>query len=555
MPKTNLGKFAENLIKALFNLKVSEGAMIAALSAYFTLALNLSFWKMVFGNIEIGGAFSFLFLLSLPVCMFLVKYAVFNMLLWPRVFKPVAALLLLVSSAANYFMFKYGIFIDAEMVRNTVETTVAESVSYLTPGLVLWIFFGGVLPSVIIVCARIGYGRTWRLLLVHAARVLLSLAVVVAVAAACYKQYVFFMRNNDAIRKLVNPENYIYAIQKYFYNHALANSVFTVIDPAPSMRPRNGGGRRVIVLVVGETARRGNFSLNGYGRETNPLLKRQDVVSFADVASAGTSTAVSVPAMFSALPRTKFKVDDADYIENLLDILKKAGWSVVWIENNSSCKKVCARVDTEYIDAKSNPEFCDGSNCHDGVMLDALDRRIRGAKGGVVVVLHAIGSHGPAYYERYPERFKVFAPTCDTAELQDCAYENIINTYDNTILYTDYFLNGVIEVLKRFPAYETGMLYVSDHGESLGEGGIYLHGMPYMIAPSAQKTVPMIMWMNEKMRRGSKIDYGCLKASAARELSHDYFFHTTLGWAEVDSQVYDPSLDFLKDCRFGLADE
>jgi lipid A ethanolaminephosphotransferase len=161
-----------------------------------------------------------------------------------------------------------------------------------------------------------------------------------------------------------------------------------------------------------------------------------------------------------------------------------------------------------------------------------------------------MGSHGPAYFKRYTEEFKKFTPTCDTADIQTCAKEQIINTYDNTILYTDYILSSIIDAAKKSSDYKIGVLYVSDHGESLGENNIYLHGFPYKLAPKEQKQIPMILWMSESMKKYSYIDYDCLKKEAfAKHYSHDNLFHSLIGLLEIKSKVYDKNEDLFNTCR------
>jgi lipid A ethanolaminephosphotransferase len=306
-----------------------------------------------------------------------------------------------------------------------------------------------------------------------------------------------------------------------------------------------GGERSIIVLVLGETARAENFSLNGYKRDTNPALSQRDVISFVDVTAAGTSTATSVPLMFSHKTRG-FSVDKARRMENVVDLLKQSGYDVRWIENDGGCKGVCDRV--ACVDIKpDHPEYCDGTTCHDEIMLDGLGEYIAGGTSNMLVVLHTIGSHGPAYFKRYPARFRKFVPTCDTPEPQNCPRENIVNTYDNTILYTDYFLGRVIDMLKELKDIRASMVYVSDHGESLGENGIYLHGMPYAIAPEQQKKVPMVIWMNAGQKK--HVDYECLGARRTEAVSHDHLFHSILGLSEVRSKLYVAQLDLFKPCQ------
>lgn len=332
-----------------------------------------------------------------------------------------------------------------------------------------------------------------------------------------------------------------------------AGRKFVILDDAPRIVADTERKPRVIVLIVGETARAQNFSLYGYGRETNPLLsKNKEIITFGDVSSCGTATAVSLPCMFSYLTRKNFDVTDAQYTQNLLDIAKASGYDVFWKDNDDGCKKVCDRVGK--IDAKvgNKQPYCFGSYCHDDILLDGLNSRLSAVTKDTVIVLHMMGSHGPTYYKRYPDEFKRFQPACDTANLQDCSREQIINTYDNTIVYTDYVVSSVIDVLKKHGNLQSGMLYVSDHGESLGENNIYLHGLPYALAPEEQKKVPMVLWLSEAALQSLKLDRACLERYAASEkFSHDNYFHSVLRMLSIKTTAYDAGLDVLQKCVKG----
>jgi lipid A ethanolaminephosphotransferase len=312
--------------------------------------------------------------------------------------------------------------------------------------------------------------------------------------------------------------------------------------------------------MVGETARADHFSLNGYRRDTNPELARRDVVSFSDASSCGTSTAESLPCMFSHLGRVAYQASEVDH-ENLLDALQRAGLAVLWIDNQSGCKGVCDRVphamaaDAAPGSTAAPSSVCNGSECLDEALLLGLDQRLaaldpaRRARG-VVLVMHQMGSHGPAYSTRSPAEHKPFKPECTTTALQQCAHDELINAYDNSIAYTDHVLALGIDWLQRQTAvYDPAMLYVSDHGESLGENHLYLHGLPYSIAPVEQKHVPLIIWLAGQTQAASGVTTACLRGRAAEPLSHDNLFHTVAGFMGVSTAVYRPGLDLLAACR------
>lgn len=247
--------------------------------------------------------------------------------------------------------------------------------------------------------------------------------------------------------------------------------------------------------MVGETARADRFSLNGYYKETNPELKKLNVVSFKNVSSCGTATKISLPCMFSNLGRANYDENEAFQQENALDVLSEYGVQVLWRDNNSDSKGVATRIPYQNFKSPTLNPVCD-TECRDIGMLSGLDAYIKSHQGkDILIVLHQMGNHGPEYYRRYPENFRRFQPMCMTGELGDCSKQEVDNAYDNAILYTDYFLANVINFLKQYDEkYSTAMLYVSDHGESLGEQGIYLHAAPYLIAPKAQTHIPVIIW-------------------------------------------------------------
>ncbi|HSC74618.1 MAG TPA: sulfatase-like hydrolase/transferase, partial [Pseudomonadales bacterium] len=308
--------------------------------------------------------------------------------------------------------------------------------------------------------------------------------------------------------------------------------------------------KSLVIFVVGETARADHFSLNGYGRDTNPELQKQDILNYTDVHSCGTSTAVSVPCMFSKFGRGDYSDKKGKTHEDVLDMLQRAGIKVFWRDNNSDCKGTCLRIPNDDVAKRKNSPFCNDIRCLDEVMLEDLQAYVDSLPDNALIVLHSDGSHGPEYFDRYPEAFERFKPACKTNQLGSCTQEEVINVYDNTILYTDHFLSQVIEFLKRNNAQrDTAMIYVSDHGESLGENGLYLHAAPYAVAPEAQTHVPMVAWFSPDAFAHWGIDQNCLKQKQKDSLSHDNVFHTLLGLFEVQSKEYKPALDMFNSCR------
>jgi len=360
------------------------------------------------------------------------------------------------------------------------------------------------------------------------------------------KFYAHFFRTQKVLRYYTNPTYFLYSMGKLAAStvKTTKKSFQEVGRDAKILGEQND--RKLFIFVIGETARRDRFSLNGHNQQTNPLLEKENVISFQSVTSCGTSTAVSVPCIFSNLGRSSFSVEDSTSRENLIDVLVHTkNMNVLWRDNNSTSKGVADRVKFEDYKSKALNTKCDEVECRDVGMLVGLDEHINSAKEkNIVIVLHQMGNHGPAYYKRYPKEFEKFKPVCLTSELSKCSNEEIGNTYDNAILYTDYFLSEVITLLKKYSQkFSTAMFYVSDHGESLGENGVYLHGLPYMMAPKAQIEVPLLMWFGGDFE--SQIEYKKLKERINNPYSHDNLFHTVLGLFKVSSEVYDPNKNIL----------
>jgi len=406
--------------------------------------------------------------------------------------------------------------------------------------------------------------------------IVISLGVAVAGMFANSADYATFFREHKPVRYTLNPVAQIVSMIGLIAGSNESSANAPLIDPAGRIERTATSSAKplVLFLVIGETARAANFQLGGYGRDTNPELAQvSGLTYFSNTAACGTSTAISVPCLFSHLPRTEFDVDAAGRYKNLLDTLTRAGFDVQWRDNNSGCKGVCARVTSIDYNHKPDSQYCHDSNCFDAVMLEDLPETLRKIERDTVIVFHEKGSHGPSYSERYPLEFEKFRPACRSNQLQHCSQQEITNAYDNTIAYTDHVLASQIRMLADSGSQLDGMLlYVSDHGESLGENGIYLHGMPYSFAPAVQKEVPLLIWTSEGYNRRLQLQPDCLRTEAELNasrgisasalpdahglpVSHDFFYHTVLGAAEVRSQVYDPRLDLIAGCRRGGGSE
>lgn len=511
---------------------------------------NRAFWRSLSASYD--GAAPWQVLIGLGLALLLLFAALLQLLCFRRLFKPVAMLLLFGAALAAHFMDRFGIVIDVEMYRNVMQTDAREAGELMTGALYLRLLLYGLAPCVVLGIAQLRYPPLrigwWRQPALAIGCVLLALLTV----ATIYKDVSLTVRQHRELRMLVNPSYPAYSLVKYLRQQSDVDDL-PLMQVATDARPATPGPAvrpRLLVLVVGETARAMQFSLNGYARETNPELRRLDVISYPDVASCGTSTAESVPCMFSHLSRTQFVTAEAARQENLLDILQRVGVAVQWRDNNAGCKSVCDRVPNQRPDQTPLPSLCVPGECFDEILLAGLQEYLDQRSGDTLLVLHQMGSHGPAYYRRVPPAFRRFTPECAQENVTACSRDSIINSYDNTIVYTDHFLAALIGLLqKNATRFDAAMLYASDHGESLGELGVYLHGFPYRFAPREQTRVPMILWADQRFYARESVTADCLRAASRTSHSHDNIFHTALGIFGVQTSSYDPALDMFSSCR------
>lgn len=529
----------------------SAAPAILLTSAWLVAADNGGYWNMILGLPAGAGWPGALFKVSVFVFSLALVNLLLTLLAWGRAARYVLSALLIVSAAAGHFMSQYGILLDDEMIRNLFETDRAEAMELVGPGLLIDVLLLGLLPAAVIWRLTPARQKLSRLLLEKAAAVSLTLLVLTVAVAPLFKEYASLVRNHREIRYLLTPVNYLHSLYVFAADLTVAPAYAEPIGQDAAKGPYWADVRRpvVTVLVVGETARADHFSLGGYERETNPRLAAENIVYFSDVSSCGTATRVSLPCMFSNLGREGYSKGEAKRREGLLDVLNHAGIRTVWLDNNAGCKGVCDHAPTWSAAGLNIDGLCEDGECFDAVLLDEMEKAIADSTGDTVIVLHQNGSHGPAYYRRYPDEFRLFTPDCRSDDFGDCTREEIVNSYDNTILYTDWFLAQVIERLEGHAAqFDTAMLYVSDHGESLGEYGLYLHGTPYFVAPGAQTHVPMLLWTSTAYARDFHLDATCMHNRQDQPLSHDNLFHSMLGLLDVETASRDKALDLFARC-------
>jgi len=516
----------------------NSSILIGAFCVYLLLAYNYSFWLQMAAAYPVQLS-KLPFLAAMVLLILSVYYAVFTLFAFKYSLKPIMLFIAAGTMVAAYFMDSYGYIISSQTFNNVADTDSREVIDLVSFKLAYYFLFLMIIPSVIIIKSKVTY-PTLKRQLIH---LLIAIMLVGLNLALFNKSYISFLRNHKQVRYYLNPLRPVYSLSKYVVQQLkqTGNTEFNILDPSPSLKAYTGKPR-LVVLVVGESDRAANYSLYGYSRQTNPLLnKTAGVYSFQQVSSCGTETTVSVPCMFSVFKRTDFTQERGRNTENVLDLLQKATVNVLWRDNDSGCKNVCDRVTVNDFNSASIQPYCNSFECHDEVLLHDLQTYIKNTSGDKLIVLHKKGNHGPAYYKRYPQSFEKFIPVCKSSELQDCADQTIINAYDNIVLYTDYFLHKLITQLAQDQTHSSAMIYVSDHGESLGENGIYLHAMPYWIAPKEQTHIPFIFWANQDF----DLDSENIRNLQSKAYSHDNLFHTLLGLFKVQTPVYDRTLDIF----------
>ena len=538
----------------------STRQVIVWLSLYLGLTAN---WPLLNDLARLGGAPSTYLptVVALGLLTFCGTVAMLSLTAWSRWMKPLWLGVVVIAAVAQHYMLQYRVVMDPSMIANAFQTDPNEARDLLS---------GRMAFNVLVVVLPAAWA-IWRVrivpmgLLSHVWRnaLLLVLAAVVAVGTGVVmnRQLAPLMRNNVHLRYMMNPIASLYSAGAVVLKPMFKRSSKLIpITAGTALGPSYAAQKRppLFVVVVGETARADHFGLNGYAHDTTPELAKRNVLSYREVRSCGTNTLASVPCMFSPLGKTGYESRKDEY-ENLMDVLQASGLAVFWLDNQAGCKGVCERVPNasafDGLDAATKKSLCDGEECLDDVMLKGLDARIaalpaeRRAKG-IVLVMHQMGSHGPAYYKRSAPELKRFAPECKTNALAECAHAELMNVYDNSIAQTDHFLSQTIDWLQtQSKQYDPALLYMSDHGESLGEYGLFLHGVPYSFAPDAQKHVPLVTWFGDGMSERRKLSRACMEAGLDAPLTHDNLYHTVLGLMDVTTPTYKPALDALASCR------
>lgn len=569
------------LQKNIKKIRVNHSVVFILLISIFISTLgNYTFWQSLWSLPELSVWTQLKLTCGFGIALTALLMLIQGICLGRYTTKLIACILLILTAPAQYFMFSYGVVIDASMVRNALQTDIREVRDLMNLTMLIVVFFAIFLPFGWI---SIQSFERYSLLQAFKRNVIVVFTALIALVLSVFviqSDTATLMRSHKSLRYQITPFNAMYSIGRVIVGER-AKLPFKTLAAAQVLGINSS--LPVLVLVLGETARSDHFSLNGYRSKnqtknkasinissTTPYLdtfKNTELVSFTQVTSCGTNTADSVPCMFSHLDRTDFFARQANY-ENILDVLQKTGYKILWLDNNSGCKGVCTRVPSEDLTRTQHPKYCHSKGCFDEILIHDLsdriktiatahtDKTLKSTTKGVVVVLHQIGSHGPAYHQRSPESFKQFKPECTSSALQQCDVQHVINAYDNSIVYTDYLLSSAIKQLQSLDdTFAPSLIYMSDHGESLGENGNYLHGLPYSFAPKAQTHIPLIVWLSANLAKQRGVDMSCLHQQKETPLSHHHLFYSMLGLLNVQTAAYQPQLNWFKSCTVDSVNE
>jgi len=506
---------------------------IAVTAALNALLYHLPLFSFAAAHLDLSSVTGDLTLATLLVILLSEAVLLLSLvaLISIRLLKPCCMVLAIGNAVAVYFVATYHVVLDEAMMGNVLNTDFAEASEYLHPTLVVYVLALGVLPGWLL--GRLKIRRTPRSRIAAMALACLLTTVIWCLLAA--RSWLWFDANSKTVGGMIMPSSYVINTGRYLLPRLMASEVPAALPPATF----SSGEKAVVILVIGEAARARNFQLYGYNRPTNPLLSNAGVVALRNATTCATYTTAAVRCMLSNVDSS---LPFSRWYEPLPSYLQRNGVDVIWRTRNWGEPPI--KVQT-YQKAGDLAADCAGPRCaYDEVLLSGLEQRIKASSSQrVLVVLHQSGSHGPAYYAKYPPEFEYFKPVCKSVELSKCSHDELLNAYDNTILYEDYFLFRAIGVLRQLRDTATLLMYVSDHGESLGEYGMYLHGIPYTVAPNVQRDIPFIVWMSAEFLRQKAVQKSRLESQSAH--SQRDIFHSVMGAFSMHSDAYTGEYDIF----------
>ena len=503
----------------IFKQKRSITLISALLSIYTLLAYHYPLFKVIVENLE-GGFNGIIITVGFAVLMLATNFFFYNLLLYftRTVGKWITAFTLIGDAIMLYFVNTYDVLVTDSMMGNVFNTRYSEASGYFSLSAVLYVVFLGILPATLLILQQIDYKSLKR----FGINTGIALATMVAMVAININNFTWIDRHATKLGSLLMPWSYTVNSVRY-YNAERKRNQKEILLPDATI---TNSDKEVVVLLIGESARSQNFSLYGYDKKTNPLLENQ-AVTVLTAKSAATYTTAGVKAILDHKPTDKL-------YEILPNYLYRAGVDVVWRTANWGEPPVHIEKYQKVADLKA--AYPDADERYDGILTVGLKEVVESsAADKVLIVLHTSTSHGPTYYSKYPSEFEHFTPVCTTVEMAKAVPEELINAYDNTILYTDYLVNEVIESMKCLTDYRSCVMFISDHGESLGENNLYMHGVPMAMAPKEQVEIPFIVWTSDSS-----------KIKAIDKAGQYHVFHSTMGFLSIDSPVYDSQMSIFE---------
>ena len=503
------------------NFKITHFVVI--MSSLLFILFHYPFFKFVFNNVDYKSFTGVSIIVSLVIAMLVANaFALFLIFFFSRlVGKILLVLFFLINAVAVYFINTYSVIIDESMIGNVLNTNYSESSSFFSIKLVLYVVLLGILPSVFIIKAKIITVTVKKFLV----SISLTLLFLLTLAFANASNWLWIDKNSKTLGGLAMPWSYAVNIP-LFYIHQFKKNEKEILLPDATIKDNQ---KSVVILVIGESARSENFSLYGYPKNTNPLLSKIPNVSHFNATSDATYTTAGVKSIVEH--------ENTDELYEILpNYLYRNNVDVIWRTTNWGEPPVHIK---NYQNREALMPNCKGDGCdYDGILLSGLKEQILASKKNkILIVLHTSTSHGPTYSKKYPAQFEIFKPVCNSVELGNCSHTELVNAYDNTIVYTDYLLANVIKDLKQLQEYKSAMIFVSDHGESLGENNLYMHGLPRSIAPKQQYEIPFIVWTSDNSARQMKPN---------KILTQNYVFHSVLNFLNIQSPVYKEQMNIFK---------
>lgn len=493
--------------------KIKLTTMCLVLSVFTLAAYHIPFFRLVLENTE-GGFNGTMIFLGLAAIMLSLNFFFYYLVLYAgrTVGKCILGFMFIADAVSLYFINTYEVLITDKMMGNVFNTQYSEASGFFSLSAILYLLFLGVIPCIYLFVQKVEYGSFKRFL----ANIGAGLGITLAIAFAHMRNWPWIDRNSTELGSLLMPWSYTVNSFRYYNSVKKSNAKEIPLPDATIVTD----SKDVCVLIIGESARRDHFSLYGYERETNPYTSKDSVTALIADASA-TYTTAGVKAILDHKPVNKL-------YEILPNYLDRAGVDVTWRTNNWGEPPV--HIDKYYKAKDLKARFPEADDRYDGILLAGLKEDIQASENDkVLVILHTNTSHGPTYFKKYPSEFEIFTPVCTTVEMSKADHGELMNAYDNTIVYTDWLIHSVIEILKEIPERRSCMIYVSDHGESLGEGNLYMHGVPMSMAPKEQVEIPFIVWDNDENTTVKDLD----------KVGHYHVFHSILNFMGIESPVYD----------------